>query len=251
MSLKFRIVFSVACAVLVGILFLSYAQSVKAQAQAMRSEALSKYGGELVQVAVATSTIEAGKTIDSSDIQMRDWVAELVPQGAITDADSIIGKALTVPICAGAPLSEFNFREAGSGIEVPKGMVAISIPLTDKIGISAATLPGTSVAAYATNDSETSLVSANVLILASGAKQQSQSSVLTLAVPVADVEQILSISASGQLRLVVPAEDVSSLANKKKEVTLGSVDVFDGDELQDGEKEQSDTSTTSDEEKDR
>ncbi|MDY4522095.1 MAG: Flp pilus assembly protein CpaB [Atopobium sp.] len=236
MSLKFRIVFSVACAVLVGILFLSYAQSVKAQAQAMRSEVLSKYGGEIAQVAVATNTIEAGKVIDSSDIQMRDWVAELVPQGAITDANSIIGKTLTVPICAGAPLSEFNFREAGSGIEVPKGMVAISIPLSDKIGISAATLPGTSVAAYATNDSGTSLISANVLILASGSKQQSQSSVLTLAVPVADVEKILSISATGQLRLVVPAEDVSSLPDKKKEAP-DSVAACDVTEQQDSNAE--------------
>lgn len=236
MSLKFRIVFSVACAVLVGILFLSYAQSVKTQAQAMRSEVLSKYGGEIAQVAVATNTIEAGKVIDSSDIQMRDWVAELVPQGAITDANSIIGKTLTVPICAGAPLSEFNFREAGSGIEVPKGMVAISIPLSDKIGISAATLPGTSVAAYATNDSGTSLISANVLILASGSKQQSQSSVLTLAVPVADVEKILSISATGQLRLVVPAEDVSSLPNKKKEAP-DSVATCDVAEQQDSNAE--------------
>ena len=237
MSLKFRVVFSIACAVLVGVLFLSYAQSIKAQAQATRSEILSKYGGEIVHVAVATNTIEAGKTIDSSDVQMRDWVAELVPQGAITDVDSIIGKTITVPICAGAPLSEFNFREAGSGIEVPKGMVALSIPLTDKIGLSAATLPGTSVAAYAIHDSDTSLISANVLILAVGSKQQSQSSSLTLAVPVADVEKILSISATGQQRLVVPANDVSALPGKKNQPAPDVVAAHESDEQQSSDDE--------------
>lgn len=206
MSRKFRIIFSCACALAVGVVFLSYTQSVQARFAAQRSELLAKYGGDIVRVAVATHTIEAGKPIEAADVVLRDWVSELAPQQAITRIDDIIGKSVSVPVCAGAPLSKFNFREAGQSLSVPQGMVAISIPLSEKLGLSPHVQAGTKLAAYVSNADSTQRITSEILVLAISDGQALANGMLTLAVPETEVEKILAVSSRGELRFVVPAE---------------------------------------------
>lgn len=219
MSRNFRIIFSCACALAVGVVFLSYAHSVQARFAAQRSELLAKYGGDIVRIAVATHTIEAGKPIEAADIVLRDWVSELAPQQAITRIDDIIGKSVSVPVCAGMPLSKFNFREAGQSLSVPQGMVAISIPLSEKLGLSPHVQAGTKLAAYTSNADSTQRITSEILVLATSDGQAFANGMLTLAVPEMEVEKILAVSSRGELRFVVPAESLPHNSGKSPSAT--------------------------------
>ena len=56
MSVRFRVIFATACAVLAMIVCLNYSQHVQAEADRARSEVLARYGGEVVTL-VARSFI--------------------------------------------------------------------------------------------------------------------------------------------------------------------------------------------------
>ena len=213
MSLKFRIAISLACAVLAALIFLSYGDQVRAEAEQVRSEAIARYGGEVVSIVVSNRALEAGETISSADVTQRDWVADLVPEGAYTSMDEVVGKGVTVPVAKGAPICELNFRTDEEQLEVPKGMVAVSVPLTDRTGVPVDIAPGSKVIAYATNDEGTTLVAEDVVVLSMpGASAMGTATTLTLAVAPDTVPAILTASAEGTLRLVAPADDVESAA---------------------------------------
>ena len=106
MSFKFRIALSLACAVLAALIFLSYGDHIRADAEQVRSEAIARYGGEIVSIVVSNRTLEAGETISAADVTQCDWVADLVPEGAFTNLDEVIGKGVTVPIAKGAPVCD-------------------------------------------------------------------------------------------------------------------------------------------------
>ena len=212
MSLRFRIVFASACALLAVLAFASYAGQVRAEAEKVRSDAIARYGGEVVSLVVTNRQIEEGETISSSDVSTRDWVADLAPDGAMTSADEVVGKKLTVACAKGSPVTELNLREDTDSIEVPSGHISVGVPLADRIGISTETKPGTQVVAYTTGEKGTSLLASNIVVLSvSKGGSGSGGAGVSLAVMPDDVAKVLSASAEGELRLVVPADDVSSL----------------------------------------
>ena len=63
MSLRFRVVFALSCAVLTLLAFTSYAGQVRAEAEKVRSDAIARYGGEVVSLVVTNRQIEAGETV--------------------------------------------------------------------------------------------------------------------------------------------------------------------------------------------
>lgn len=213
MSLKFRIALSLACAVLAALIFLSYGDQVRADAEQVRSEAIARYGGEVVSIVVSNRTLEAGETISATDVTQRDWVADLVPEGAFTNLDEVIGKGVTAPIAKGAPVCELNFRANNEQLEVPKGMVAVSVPLTDRTGVPTDIVTGSKVVAYSTDNEGTTLVTEDVVVLSiPNSSSMGASSTLTLAVVPDAVPAVLTASAEGTLRIVVPADDVENAA---------------------------------------
>ena len=217
MSLRFRVALSVACAVLAGMLFAAYAGQVRAEAERERSEAIARYGGEVVGIVVATRGIEAGETISAADVAERDWVADLVPEGAATSLDDVVGRGVTVPVAKGAPVCALNFREGERALEVPEGMVAVGVPLSDRIGVPPDVAPGSRLIAYATDDDGTALVSSDVTVTGvPDATSSGMGASLTLAVPPDSVPAVLSASAEGTLRLVVPADDVEDAGGMPK-----------------------------------
>ena len=94
MSRRFKIVLSGAFALLAVVLCLAYGESVRAEEEARRQETLTRYGGEVVSLVVATSQLEEGQVISAGDVAKRDWVSDLVPEGAITNLDDAIGKKI-------------------------------------------------------------------------------------------------------------------------------------------------------------
>lgn len=212
MSLRFRIVLSSACAVLAAMLCIASAGNARAEAERERNEALERYGGEVVSLVVAREGLEAGDVVTISNVEEREWASALAPQDAITDIDEVVGNQLTVPAAGGAPLTSLNFRESDVMADIPSGHVAVSIPITDRLGVNEGIATGSRVVAYRAAESASELLASDITILSSPAGDGSLArSSLTIAVLPDDVSAVLSASSAGDLRLVQPAEDVGDV----------------------------------------
>lgn len=213
MSLRFRIVFSSACAALVVLVFLVFADHVRGDAERVRQEALQRYGGEVVSLVVARDALETGDVVTKANTATRDWLVDLVPEGAVVSMDEVVGRELTVPAAAGMPLTSLNFREEGDAIEVPSGHVAVSVPVTDKLGLSPSVRMGSHVAVFRAEEGAMELVSADAVVLStagSGTGSLSRGSI-SLSVSPGEVAPVLVAATAGTLRVVVPADDVVGL----------------------------------------
>lgn len=217
MTKRMRVVVSVTCAVLAVIVCALYAQHVEAEAQRERTQTLQRYGGDVVSLVVANRSIEPGETIAASDVEARDWISSLAPEGALLSVDDVVGKEVSVPVAANAPLVELNFRNLSLIEDIPAGHVAVSIPITEKLGISAAVAVGSRVVAYrATEGSAEPLGSSAIVLAAPTAGSSLSHGTITIAVPSGDVSAVLASSSTGDLRLVVPADDVKELPKKQE-----------------------------------
>lgn len=213
MSLRFRIVFALACAVLAGLLCLTYAQGVQVDADKVRDEAVAEFGGTTVTLVVANEGLEPGDVIDETKVREREWASDLAPEGALTSMDSVLGRTVTSPVARNAPLTDLSFRDASTVAEVPAGHVAVAVPLTDKLGISRETPAGSAVVAYRVGKDSTSLLAADMRVLSQPAAQVAYGTgQVTLSARPDDVPGLLAASAAGELRLALPAGDVTSLA---------------------------------------
>ncbi|MBP3892609.1 MAG: flagella basal body P-ring formation protein FlgA [Atopobiaceae bacterium] len=219
MSLRFRIVLSMACAVLGVVSCLAYAGTVRAEAEKVRSDAIERFGGEVAQLVVADQALEAGDVITERNVRTRDWVADLAPEGAVVSLQDVLGKEVRVPVSKGAPLTDLNFRDESTLAKVPSGHVAVSVPVTDKLGISRGVLRGARISAYAVSDDGPRLIASDVEVLSeltAGGSLSAQQ--ITIAVLPEDVATILGASATGDLRLVIPADDVDVSDEQAEEV---------------------------------
>lgn len=198
-----------------------YTGRVRAGMEQERSDTLKRYGGEMVALVVARRTIEPGEVLSLSDLEMRDWISSLAPEGAVLDLNDAVGREISVPLAKNAPVTDLNFRDMSQLSDIPSGHVAVSVPITERLGIPAGIEVGTRVVAYRANDGESELICGNAIVLASPGTSASSLSrgTLTIAVQAVEVPMVLSASTSGDLRLVVPAEDVKKLAGPKSEVT--------------------------------
>ena len=209
-SKRMRLVAAAVCGIAAFASCLLYGRQVRREAERMRLDALERYGGEVVSLLVATRTLENGDIIDASSVASRDWLADLAPDQAVVRLEDVVGREVTVPLAKGLPLTQLNFRDGTSGIDVPSGYVALSLPLNDKLGLSRNVSAGTRVVAYAVGSNGTVMLTSMALVLASPVESAtfSQTQTISLAVHPEDVAAVLGASARGDLRLVVPADDV-------------------------------------------
>jgi pilus assembly protein CpaB len=210
MSGRFRIVLSLAFALLGVVSCLAYADSVRSEAERVRSDAIARFGGEVASLVVANRALEAGDVVTESDVSVRDWVSDLAPSGALTSLDDVVGRQVSVPVAEGAPLTELNFRDESVLAEVPAGHVAVSVPVTEKLGISRGVTRGARLSAYAVSDEGPRLIASDIEVLSELGSTTGivASQQVTIAVLPNDVTAVLAASASGALRLVIPADDV-------------------------------------------
>lgn len=211
MSRRFRIMLAGAFALLAVVLCLAYGEEVRAEEQKSRQESLERYGGEVVSVLVASSTLEAGETISSSNAELRDWVSDLVPEGAITSLGDAQGRQLTEPVSAGEPICQIDFRDAESSVEIPSGMVAFSLSITGELGVPGGVAAGDKLVAYKVSDGSVELLSSDVVVLSMPSQAQSLSSSQSMSIAVlpGDLPRILTSSTEGSLRLAAPAEGLT------------------------------------------
>lgn len=211
MSLRFRIVLSCACALLFAMACYAYGERVREDARQAGADALARYGGEVARLVVADEALEPGDVVSEMNASERDWASTLAPDGALTSFDDAAGRQVTAPVAKGMPLCEVMFREDGGAVEVPSGHVALTLPVSDKLGIANGVSAGTRVEAYQVDDAGSAPIASDMQVLSSTASQggigQPQ---VTLAVLPDDVAAILSASSTGDLRLVLPAEGVTT-----------------------------------------
>jgi pilus assembly protein CpaB len=208
MSSRKRIVISVVCAVLAAALVAGYAASVRSGASAEREEALRRYGGETVSVCVATRSIEAGETFSDRNVAMTDWLVDLLPEGAVQDADEVIGKAAAAKIAANTPVCLIDAESQTMTLDVPEGMTALSVPCTAQSAVGGALAPGADVDVYVVDQGSAKLLGTGVRVL-----QTSSSTTnpwVTVAVDPSRVEALIAAASLQNLYFVLPSEGAAA-----------------------------------------
>ncbi|MBQ9043549.1 MAG: Flp pilus assembly protein CpaB [Eggerthellaceae bacterium] len=198
-----------ACALCVGV----FMASVQGQADAARAEALARYGGEQVEVCVATRDIAAGERVDLSAVETKLWVADLLPEDAVRANADAIGKTATSSILKGEVVSGKRFESTRDALEIPSGKEAVSVPAKAVQAVGGAVRPGMSVDVYASGNTETTAIARSVLVLAtsvgeSGSLVSSDSGWITLAVAPESVQEIIAASNTTNLHFVIPGGQV-------------------------------------------
>ena len=212
MSAKVRIALALVCAVLAVLACQAYAQEARRQEAQLRQETLDRYGGEVVALVVATHQLETGNTVKEADVTLKEWVSELAPEGALVSLDEVIGKTLSSSVATGQVLTQLALASSDSSLDVPSGTVAVSLVLSDKLGLVSGIDTGSRVFAYRVDDVGAQLVSSSVTVVSlhSEGGALSSSKDVTIAAQPDDIPAILEAAAKGTLRLVVPASNVTS-----------------------------------------
>ena len=220
MTRRLRFVISGSCALLAAALCLLYGRQVREEAERVRTEALERYGGEVVSLVVAPEGIEAGEVVSGRNATERDWLSDLAPEGAVTSLDEVMGTEVTVPAAPGAPLTALNFRDSSDALEVPDGHVALSLPVADDLGLPESVTPGMTLAAYEVGDDGVSLLAPGLVVLrapsSDGRALGGRGSVSLAALP-ESVAGVLAASSEGSLRLALPADDAPDLGASELE----------------------------------
>lgn len=200
----------IVCGLLCALMVFLYTQTVQADADASRSEALERYGGEQLEVCVATRDIAVGEKIDASNVTTRLWVADLLPSEAVATYSEISGKEVSSPILSGEVISERRFEKSEAQWDIPQGLYALSVPAKDVQSVGGSLMAGMKVDVYATGTS-TELLAREVLVLTTNIEEdESVSSAaiswVTLALEPESVQEIIAASQKMELYFVLPGD---------------------------------------------
>lgn len=195
------------CAVCVGL----YLAGVKDEADEARAQALARYGGDQIEVCVASRDLAAGEVVESGAMATKLWVADLLPEGAVTDPAQIVGQRLGSPIYRGEVVCIRRTEASGSELSVPEGMAALSVPTRPVQAVGGSVEPGMVVDVYATGPAATSRLVAGALVLASsavseGAAGASQMAWITLAIQPERVQEVVAAAQNLELYFALPPE---------------------------------------------
>ena len=104
-------------------------------------------GIQMTQIAVARATIEPGKLIDPTMVELRDWPASAVPPGALRAVADLGDKAYARGlVVAGEPILAEKIDTSGSVLtlaaNIQPGMRAVSVVVASDTGVAGFVLPG-------------------------------------------------------------------------------------------------------------
>lgn len=102
---------------------------------------------QMTQIAVARTTIEPGKLIDPTMLELRDWPVSAVPPGAMRAVSDLGGKAYSRGlVVAGEPLLAEKIDTSGTVLtlaaNIQPGMRAVSVVVASDTGVAGFVLPG-------------------------------------------------------------------------------------------------------------
>ena len=220
------IVCGLACAVCVFL----YTEMVYAEADSKRNEALQRYGGEQVEVLVATRTIHPGETLSPSNCTTKTWLSDLLPEDALLSLDDAEGKQATSLILQGEVVSNSRFNNETKELDIPAGLVAIALPVDDVQAVGGSLSAGSKVDVYATG-SKTTCLGRNLEVLATSAgsdESTSRSKItwVTLAVDPEKSQEFVAASQSMEIYFTLPSakQATSALTDSEEEATTDDDD---------------------------
>ena len=198
-------VFAIVCGMVCAGSVLTYTYQVEANAAAQRTEALARYGGDQIEVCVATRSIAAGETVDASNVNTRQWLVDLLPENPVTNLSDVAGMQATSPIVAGEVLSHARFEGLATAIAVPAGLQAVGVELGSAQAVGGALEAGAIVDVYAAGASGTACI-ANQVLVAAVSEGSSGRIAVTLAIAPEHVEELISTTQTASLYLTLPAK---------------------------------------------
>ena len=186
-----------------------YLAQINGEVERARNEALTRYGGEQIEICVANRDIAAGEVMTDSMIDSKMWIADLLPEGAITNRVDAVGQQLGSPILKGEVVSSKRFHEASSTLDIPYGFTAVSIPVRDVQAVGGALEAGMSVDVYATGASSTTLLVREALVLETNQNKgdlvsSGSTSWITLAIAPGSVAELIAAAQNLELYLTLP-----------------------------------------------
>ena len=188
----------------------AYSSYIRGEADSARAEAMQRYGGEQVDVLVATKDIYPGETLDASNAERKTWLSDLLPSECISSLDEVKGMQATSLIISGEAVARQRFESGGSGIEVPQGCVALAVPAQDVQAVGGALTAGDVVDVYATG-STIACIGKKISVLATNVDHANGSkakvSWVTLAVPIDQSQEFVTASQSMDIYFVLPASN--------------------------------------------
>ena len=85
-----------------------------------------------VEVVVTDVALEAGTVLTASHLRTVRVAEDLVPAGAAHEVDGVLGRAVRVPLDAGAPVLP-GVLESPDAAEVPEGSVLMAVPVPEAL----------------------------------------------------------------------------------------------------------------------
>lgn len=141
-----RLLVSIVAGIIAVLLMGAFAVSLAGSYSAQRNKAIRQYGGTVTEVYVAKNNIKSNAVITPDMYEKRKWVADLLPAGAITDAKMLKSAKTNALILAGEPITKSRLGDTGTAlVEVPSGLVAISISTEPVLAVGGAVRGGNRV----------------------------------------------------------------------------------------------------------
>lgn len=219
MKSRFAIVVaSVIVGLVAAVVATGYVGSVRAKALA-DSEPREVY----VTMRAATSGTSLDEMITTGAVEKKQVPSQFVAADAVSQASQVSERVLLYDVGAGEQLTASKFKASGGSDvagQVPKGMVAVSVPMDEVNGVGAALRPGDSIVVFATFSpgpggvDMTRVLLPKVVVVASSASASTQRSgssglaaksqgqtkqTVTIAVSPRDAEKVVFAAEKGHL----------------------------------------------------
>ena len=213
MKLSRSSIAGIACGVCCAGCVALFMAQVNGEAESARAEALARYGGEQIEVCVASRSIAAGETITEGMVDTRVWLADLLPSGAVTQRADVVGKQAGSSILEGEVISSQRLAKADVTLDVPEGMTAVSVPARDVQAVGGVLRAGMRTDVYAVG-ATTALLISDALVLATNLAEgdslvSSSVAWVTLAVAPESVQELVTAAQSMELYFTLPSVPVA------------------------------------------
>ena len=139
----------VGVAILLGLLAVFIANSYFSGVEEKQAQIAQEQ--KLARVVVATQPLAFGVRLTTDNVRLANWPEGSVPEGAFRTIEAALqqNRVALRPIVAGEPVLADKVSGKGGratlAANLPEGMRAVSIPITNVSGVSGFVLPGTTV----------------------------------------------------------------------------------------------------------
>ena len=208
MDRRKRLLISAMAGIIAAVVSYAAISDARREADRVKRAAMEQYGGDLTAVCVASREIEPGEKIDEGNTTVTEWASTLLPAGSIEGLSDAVGRTATARIPAHAPLAEAYFEHEEGAVDVPRGMVAVSVASDCEHAVGGAIERGERVDVYAQGDAladklaSAKVIDSNVLSAGGGDVQW-----VTLAIRPSEVRELLAATSRGMVTLTVPGDD--------------------------------------------